>query len=124
MPVTGDDLRRHRGHLETQPAEGVLLDPRIDRGMGAHGPRQLPNPDILAGRDQTASLPFQLVEPAGEHEAEADRLGVDPVGTSRHEGAPLLDGAAAHHFDQAVEVLEQKVGGLHQLHRQRGIEHV
>ena len=60
----------------------------------------------------------------GELEAEGRRLGVDAVAAADGRGQLVLERAALEHLEQRVEVVEQQVGRLLQLHRERGVEHV
>ena len=92
--------------------------------MGAHRAGQLAHPDVVARGDQALAVTVQLVQPAGEHKAEAERFGMDTVGPAGHQGPALLDRPAPDHGRQAIEIVEKDVGGAHQLQGERRIEDV
>ena len=60
----------------------------------------------------------------GELEAEGGGLGMDAVAAADAERDLVLEGAALERGEQRVEVGEQDVGGLLELHREAGVEHV
>ena len=61
---------------------------------------------------------------AGELQAEGGRLGMDAVAAADGERALVLEGAALQRLQHRVEIGEQEVRRLRQLHRQAGVEHV
>ena len=124
MPVAGDDLGRHRRHLETQLRQGGLFNPGVDRGMGAHRAGQLAYPDVFPHCDQPLAVAIELIQPAGEDEAKAHRFGMDAVGPPGHQGPALLDRPAPDHGQKPIDIVEKDVGGLHQLQRERRVEDV
>ena len=103
--VAGDHLGGDRGDPQPQFGERHLLHPRIDGGMGADRPRQLADPDVLPGGDDALAFPVEFIEPAGQDEAEADRLGVDPMGSAGHQGGALLDRPPADHCRQPIDII-------------------
>ena len=124
VTVASDHLSGDRRHLQAQFLQGPLLDPWLDRGVGADGAGELANPDLLARGDQPLAVTVELVEPAGQDEAEADRLRMDAVGPARHQRAPLLDRPAPDDRRQPVDIFKKDVGRLHQLQRERRVQHI
>ena len=124
VPVARDHLSRHGRDLEAQLCQGSFFDPGIDRGMRPHRAGQLAHSDVFPGGDQPLAVTVQLVQPAGEHKPEAQRLGMDAVGPAGHQRPAFLDRTAPDHGGNPIEVVEQDVGGADQLQRQRRIEDV
>ena len=60
----------------------------------------------------------------GELEAEGGRLGMDAVAAADGRRELVLEGAALERGEQRVEIVEQEVGGAHELHVEAGVEHV
>ena len=92
--------------------------------MGPHRAGQLAHSDVFPGGDQPLAVTVQLVQPAGEHKPEAQRLGMDAVGPAGHQRPAFLDRTAPDHGGNPIEVVEQDVGGADQLQRERRIEDV
>ncbi len=80
--------------------------------------------DIVARGNQPLAVAREFGIGLRELEPEGGRLGVDAVAAADGRRQLVLEGAALEHFQQRVEVLEQQVRGLLELHRQRGVEHV
>ena len=91
VAVAGDDLRRRVLDAEPEPLHDRRLDRRRQRGVGADGAGELPEP----GRGERALEPREvavgLEGEAGEPEAEAGRLGVDPVGAADADRVAVLE---------------------------------
>ena len=60
----------------------------------------------------------------GELQPEGGRLGVDAVAAPDGRRVFVLDRAPLQRSEQPVEIGEQDVGGLLELHREAGVEHV
>src|SRR3546814_10372418 len=60
----------------------------------------------------------------GELEPEGHGFGVDAMAAADRRGQLVLMGAALDRIEQRVEVGEQYVGGLAELDREAGVEHV
>ena len=60
----------------------------------------------------------------GELQPEGRRLGVDAVAAPDGRRVFVLDRAPLQRIEQLVEIVEQDVGSLLELHREAGIEHV
>ena len=60
----------------------------------------------------------------GELQAEGRRLGVDAVAAADGRGQFMLEGAPLQRRQQRIEIGQQQIGGLFQLHRKSGVEHV
>ena len=104
--------------LEAQLLRDMRFDRRVDVGEGADRAGNGAGGDLVARRDQPAAVAGELGIGLGELEPEGDRLGMDAVAAADGRGQLVLEGAALQHFEQRVEVLEQEVGRLLQLHRQ------
>ncbi len=61
---------------------------------------------------------------SGELEAKRRRLGMDAVAAPDGRRVFVLEGAPLQHREQSVEIGQQKVGRLLQLHRQAGVEDI
>ena len=124
MPVAGDHLGGDRRHLQPKALQCPLLDPGINRGMGANRSGELAHPDLLPNGAQPGVGSLELIQPAGQDEPERKRFGVHPVGPPGHQRAALLDGTPADAFGQPVHVLEQQVGSPDQLEGKGGIQDI
>ena len=80
--------------------------------------------DAVAGRDQALAVAGELGIGLRELEPEGRRLGMDAVAAADGRRQLVLERAALEHCEQRVDVRDQQVRRLLQLHRQRGVEHV
>ena len=79
---------------------------------------------VLAGGLEAAPVAVHLGVPGGELEAEGDRLGVDAVGAPHADRVLVFVGAGLDRGEDLVEVGQQFVGCLGELHREAGVEDV
>src|SRR5438045_8551845 len=79
VAVALHDLRRARCGLETEPLARDPLDLGLGRGPGADGAGELADADAVERTAEPAAVSVELEGPAGELEAERDRLRVDAV---------------------------------------------
>jgi hypothetical protein len=61
---------------------------------------------------------------AGEGQAHGGRLGMDAVAAADADGVLVFEGAGLQRGQHPVQIGQQDVGGAHQLHVQRGVQHV
>ena len=78
----------------------------------------------LTGQAQPVTAARHAEREVGDPVAEGVGLGVDAVGTPDPQRRPVLQAEVAQHADQRVGPLEQQVGRLDELQRQRGVEQV
>ena len=102
----------------------MLLDPRIDVGERAHRTGDGAGRDLGAGRQQPLAVAQEGREVARELHAEGRGFGMDSVAAADRERVPVLEGALLQGRQQLVDVGEQDVGGLRELHGEAGVEHV
>ena len=100
------------------------LDRRIDAREGAHRPRYGAGRDLAARRLQPLCRAGELGVVAGELEAEARGLGVDPVAAADAERALVLQRAALQRGRHGIDAAGQQGAGAIELHREAGVEHV
>jgi hypothetical protein len=110
VAVAAHDLRRGRVDRESQSAEDLLLDTGIERRVGADDATQLPGRDLGAGGPEAVQRAVQLGDPAGDLEAERDRLRVDAMRAAGHQGPAVLDGEDGGGGPDGGEILEDDVG--------------
>ena len=115
MVIAADDLRGQRVVHETQVLADVLLDERVDGGVGAHGTRDGAKGHVLASVEQAVEVAAQLPGPGTELHAKGHGLGVDAVRATHAEGVTLLEGAALADLAELAHVLDEQVGGLGEL---------
>ena len=113
--VAGDDLRGQRIVDQTQVLADVLLDERVDGGVGAHRAGDGAEGHVSAGVLETVVVALELPGPAAELHAKGHGLGVDAVGAAHAEGVALLEGTALADLAELLAVLNQDVGGLDEL---------
>ena len=97
---------------------------RVDIGEGADRAGNLAGRDFLARGDEAVAVAGELGVMPGELQPEGRRLGMDAVAARDHRRVFVLEGAPLQRRQHRVEVGEQEVGGLGQLHRKAGVEHV
>ncbi len=90
MAIPRDDLGGGILDRQAETVADVGLDLGRELGVGADGPRELPDRHGVAGPAKAVAVSCQLEGPAGELDAEGGGLGVDPVSPTRHDGAPVL----------------------------------
>ena len=95
-----------------------------DVGEGADRAGDRAGRDVVARRDQPLAVAGEFGIGLRELEPEGRRLGVDAVAAADGRRQLVLERAALEHLEQRVEIRDQQVGGLLQLHRERGVEHV
>ncbi len=105
MTVAGDHLGGYRRHPQPQLVQRRFLDTGFDRGVGADRAGELADADVLAGGHQPLPVTIELVQPAGKDEAEADRLGVNAVGSAGHQRPALLHRPATDDRREPVDIL-------------------
>ena len=104
VPVALHDLGADRVRRQPQRRECLCLDLRTELRVGADGAGDLARRDVVRWRPEAAStVAVELERPAGELEAEGDRLGVDRVRPAHHHGAGVLPGPSGQQGDQLVE---------------------
>jgi hypothetical protein len=123
VPIARDHLRRgHRAEPEL-PAD-VLLDERVDVGIGADGARELADRDRVAGALQAIEVTAHLHGPERELRAERRRFGVDAVRAPDHRRVAELARPTRDRRLQASRRTEDHVHGSRELQRQRGVDDV
>ena len=97
---------------------------RIDVGEGADGTGDGAGGDLDPRAAQPLAGAFEGRIMSGELQAEGRGLGMDAVAASDADRVLVLEGPALERRQQSIEVIQQNVGSLLQLHRQAGVEHV
>ena len=110
MAVPGDHLGG-RNRRQAESAAHVLLDRRVDVGIGADGSRKLANSDRLSCAAQPRPVAVSLQAGQGELGAEGGRLGVHAVRPADGGHRRELVGPALRDRHQAVDRVEKDVGG-------------
>ena len=100
------------------------LDRRVDVGEGADRARDGAGGDLPARGDEPVAVAGEFGIMPGELQAEGRRLGVDAVAAADGRREFVLEGAPLQRRQQRVEIGQQQVGRLFQLHREAGVEHV
>ena len=124
VAVARDDLRRGWFDDEAEFGGDMLLNRRRHIGKGADRAGDCAGGDVVAGVDEAVAVALELGIGLRELEAEGHRLGVDSVAAADGRRQLTLQRPALQHFEQVVEVGDQQVGGLLELHGEGGVEHV
>ena len=125
VTVARDHLGRDRLGLEAE----LLGDMGLDRA-GRYWRRCRPRPrsrrsrSRLARGDEPLAVARELGIMPGELQAEGRRLGVDAVAAPDGQRIFVLERAPLQRREQRVEIGEQEVRRLLQLHRKAGVEHI
>ena len=93
-------------------------------GEGADRPRDGASSDLLAGAQHPLLGAGELGIGDGELEPERGRLGMDAVAPADGERVLMLEGARFERREQSVEIGDEDVCRLDQLHVEAGVEHV
>ena len=102
----------------------MRFDARIDLGEGADGAGDRAGGDFLAGGDEPLLGARELGIGVSELEPEGDRFGMDAVRSPDRRRQLVLEGAALERGEQRIDVLDENVGGAHQLHVETRVQHV
>ncbi len=124
MPVARDHLGRDRLGREAELLCDMRFDARVDIGEGADRAGDLAGRHLPARGNQALAVARELGVVAGELDPEGRRLGVDAVAAADRRRVLVFEGALFQRCQHRVEIGEQQVGGLGELHRQAGVEHV
>lgn len=98
--------------------------PGVDVGEGADRARDGAGGDLPAGGHQPVAVAVELGIVPGQLQAEGGRLGMDGVAAADADRVLVLDRAAPQGGQDRVDILQQEVAGLDQLHGKAGVEHV
>ena len=109
---------------EAELGGDMLLDFRRDIGERADGAGDRASRDIVARRDQALAVAREFGISLGELQSEGGRLGVNAVAAADGRRPLMLESAALDHLEQRVDVLDEQLGRLLELHGERGVEHV
>ena len=115
--------------VETGSAAGPAFrrripPPRVEMREGADGAADGGHGDLGPRRHQPRAVTGELGVVAGELEPEGRRLGMDAVAAADGQGVFVLEGAGLQRGQHRIDIRQQQVRRLRQLHRQAGIEHV
>ena len=102
----------------------VGLDRGIDVGVGADRARELADGDARPGPGQPLAVAVHLHGPERELGPERGGLGVDAVGAPGHGDRAVGVGLGGDRHLEGGGGLEHEVDGLHQHHRERGVDDV
>jgi hypothetical protein len=114
----------NRLRCETELRRDMLFDRWRDVGEGTDRARNRARRDAVARSNQALPIARELRIGLGELHAERRRLGVDSVAAADRGRRLVLERAALQRFEQRLDVLDQQVGRLLELHRERRVEHV
>src|SRR6185295_16474686 len=124
MPVARYDLRGHRFGDEAETLAGDALHLGIAATVHADRPGDLADADSGERALDPVAFALELERPAGELDAERDRLGMDAVRPPDHHRRAVLFGAADHGRARLLEPVKDEQAGLPRLERERRVEHV
>ncbi len=124
VAVARDHLRRHRLDREAELLGNMGFDVGMQVREGADGPADGADRDLRPRGLQAVAAAGEFGEMAGELHAEGGRLGVDAVAAADGQRVLVLEGAPFQREQHRIQVVQQQVRRLRQLHRERRIEHV
>ena len=114
----------HRFGFETELFCDMGFDPRVDVGERPDGARERAGRYFPTRGNETLAVAGEFGIVPGELEAKGRRLRMDTVAAADCRRVLVLESAALECAEQGVEIGEQQVGRLLQLHGKRGVEHV
>ena len=125
MAVARDDLGRHRFRPQPQPLGDIFFHPRIEMREGADRAADRGHRDLRPRRDQPLAAAGELGVMAGQLQPERRRFGVDAVAAADGQACICARSRARlQRCQHGVDIGQQQVGRLRQLHRQAGVQHV
>ncbi len=124
VPVARDDLGRDGLDREAELGGDMLFDFRRHVGEGADRARDCAGRNPVARGGEALAIARELGMGLRELEPEGRRLRVDTVASPDGRREFVLERPTLEHREKLVEVLEEEVRGLFQLHGKRGVEHV
>ena len=80
--------------------------------------------DLGTRGEKALAVAGELGVMAGQFEAESGGFSVDAVAAADGDGVFVLERSGSQRRHDGVDIFQQDVGGLSQLHRQRGVQHV
>ena len=92
MAIAGDHLGAGGVGHQAELGAGDRLHLGVGVGVGAHGAADLAHAHHPLQALQSLAVAFHLGQPAGQLEAEADRLAVDGMAAANHHRALVLAG--------------------------------
>jgi hypothetical protein len=123
-PVAQHDLRRDRGRRQPQGGRDLLLDRRIDVGVGAHRAGDLADRDRLAGPQQPVARARHPEREVGNPVAPGVGLGVHAVGAADPHRRTVRQAVVAQRCHELGGAADEQVGRLGELHAERRVEQV
>jgi hypothetical protein len=124
VAVARDHLGRDRLGFEPELLGDMGLDRRVDIGKGADRPRDGTGGDLPARCGEPVAVAGELGPVPGELQAKGRRLGMDAMAAADGRRQFMLEGAPLQRRQERIEIGQQQVGGLLQLHCKGGVEHV
>ncbi len=90
MTIAGNHLSRSRVGLQSQQLAGQFFDFRIDIGVGSDGTGNLSHGDRLFQSAEAIAIPQHFRQPACEFKPKGNRLRVNTVRSTDHDGVAVL----------------------------------
>ena len=102
MSIALDDLGARILGPQAESRTDQLLDPRVDRGVGADHPADRPDAHRLAGAPEPLTVAIELEGHHRELVSERRRLGMHAVRSADHGRVAIGERPPLHHGEQAV----------------------
>ncbi len=112
----------YRLQFEVFASPGFHL--RIQMSIIAHGTGDLSHTHDADGIFQTFDIALSFVVPQGKFQSERTGLGMNAVTAAHTEGMTVFAGLQFQVFGQTVQLREDQLAGLLQLHRRGCVQHV
>ncbi len=124
VAVARDDLRGDRLRRQAQLCGDILLHTRIDMRERANGAGNRCHRHLRTRRHQARTVAGELGIVPGQLQPERRRFGVDAVAAADRQRVLVLQRSRFQRRQHRIEVLQQQISRLGQLHRQAGVQHI
>lgn len=124
MTVARDNLRGNGLGLQAQPFGHKGFNPRVEMGIGANGTGNGAGCDFGPCGFKALAVAGKLSVVPGQLQAERGRLGMNTMAAPDGERVLVFKRAGLECGQNVIQILEQQVGSLHELHGQAGIQHI
>ena len=124
VAIAGNDLGREGLWLQAESFGDIFLDIWRQVGEGSDGSGNFAGGDFGAGGQQPLVVALEFGVEAGEFQAKGHWLGMDAVRAADHDRVLEFVGAAVENCQQNLDIVEQNIRRLGQLHGKTSVQYI